>query len=87
MTQISLEIFSRMLISCSILLQLYSMISKTNIRVNSYAFLLYGIGALLCSYTYYVEDTRTFQYRTILKTINGIMLLIIGLYAYSYQNK
>lgn len=78
---------ARIVITGAIFLQLFSMYFKKTTRINPFAFFLYGIGAIMSSYGYYVEDHHTFQFRFITKTLNSAMLLLIALYAYVYQRK
>jgi len=78
----NLSNIARTTITSAIFIQLFSMYSKKTTRVNSFAFFLYGIGALMSSYGYYVEDHHTFQFRFIMKSINSLMLLLIASYAY-----
>lgn len=78
---------ARITITSAIFLQLFSMYSKKTTRVNVFAFFLYGIGCIMSTYGYYVEDHHTFQFRFIIKSLNSIMLLLIALYAYVYQRK
>jgi hypothetical protein len=76
---------ARILISVAIFTQLFSMHHNKTTRINIFAFLLYGIGATLSSYGYYIEDNHTFQFRFIIKSLNSLMLLLIALYAYSHR--
>ena len=77
----------RLTITFAIFLQLFSMHSNKNTKVNYIAFFLYGIGAMASSYGYYLEDNHTFQFRFFIKSFNTLMLLLIASYAYVRQKK
>lgn len=78
---------ARVTITSAIFLQLFSMYSKKNKSVNVFAFFLYGIGCMMSSYGYYLEDNHTIQFRFIIKSLNSVMLLLIALYAYVHKRK
>lgn len=78
---------ARVTITSAIFLQLFSMYSKKNKSVNVFAFFLYGIGCIMSSYGYYLEDNHTIQFRFIIKSLNSVMLLLIALYAYVHKRK
>lgn len=78
---------ARVTITSAIFLQLFSMYSKKNKSVNVFAFFLYGIGCMMSTYGYYLEDNHTIQFRFIIKSLNSVMLLLIALYAYVHKRK
>ena len=78
---------ARVTITSAIFLQLFSMYSKKNKSVNVFAFFLYGIGCMMSTYGYYLEDNHTIQFRFIIKSLNSVMLLLIALYAYLHKRK
>ena len=77
----------RILTAFAIFLQLFSMYSNKNTKVNYIAFFLYGIGVMISSYKCYVKYDRTFHARLFIKSFSGLMFLLIASYAYVHQKK
>jgi len=76
---------ARITICCAIFLQLISMRFNKSARVNTFAFFLFSMGALMSSYGYYIEDDNKLEFRTSIKLMNSIMLLLIALMACNYR--
>lgn len=76
---------ARVTICCAIFLQLISMRTNKSARVNTFAFFLFSMGALMSSYGYYIEDDNKLEFRTSIKLLNSIMLLLIALMACNYR--
>lgn len=76
---------ARVTICSAIFFQLFSMRNNKSGRVSTFAFFLFSMGCLMSSYGYYIEDDEKINFRTILKLMNSIMLLLIALMACNYR--
>jgi hypothetical protein len=77
----NLALMSRILIMLAIFSQIASMVYYKNKIINPYSFLLYAVGAVIMSYVYYKQDDSKFSQRTVIKLVNSVGLLAIGILA------
>lgn len=80
MNLLFLENLSRSLITFSLLLQLFTMVTKKNIKINGYAFVTYSFSSFLMAYVYKTKDVY-FTNRVLFKIFNSTVLFIIGILA------
>ena len=80
MNMLFLENLARGLITFSLLLQLFSMVNKKNIKINGYAFVTYALSSFLMAYAYKTKDMY-FTNRVLFKIFNSTVLLLIGILA------
>ena len=75
-------------VTFSVLLQIYSMIINKNNKINSYAFILYGLGGFLLTYSVnvkpLVQDDKFLLSLRKFEILNSLALFFIGILALIY---
>jgi hypothetical protein len=82
----SIDFYGRFLVTFAIVLQLLHMKSTKSANVYPLAFYLYGAGCYMVSYNYYVTGSVPMM-QSLMKAVNGTLLILIGAYASMHHRK
>jgi hypothetical protein len=82
----SIDFYGRFLITFGIALQLLHMKFTKSAAVYPMAFYLYGFGCYMVSYNYYMTGSVPAM-QSLIKAVNGTMLILIGACASMYHRK
>lgn len=84
-----LSLISRILLSISIFVQIFSMIYFNNALINPLAYFIYLIAMIIMIYVYYNEDDEEITTRNAIKILNtlGIFIIIILASLPSFRKK